>query len=76
MRSMTSTACTGWRPAAVSPESIRASAPSKTALATSEDSARVGRGRSIIDSSIWVATMTGLPSRRPASMIRFCSTGT
>jgi hypothetical protein len=45
-------------------------------LATSEDSARVGRGRSIIDSSIWVATITGLPNRRPASMICFCSTGT
>ena len=27
-------------------------------------SARVGTGFSIIDSSIWVATMTGLPIRR------------
>jgi hypothetical protein len=40
-------------------DSITASAPSKTALATSETSARVGRRSVIIESSIWVATMTG-----------------
>ena len=73
---MVSTTRTGYLPAAVSPESIRASAPSKTALATSVASARVGRGCSIIDSSIWVATITGLPERRPAATIFFCSTGT
>lgn len=37
-----------------------ASVPSKMALATSETSARVGRGFSIIESSIWVAMITGL----------------
>ena len=36
-----------------------ASAPSKTALATSVISARVGRGLEIMLSSMWVATMTG-----------------
>jgi hypothetical protein len=35
--------------------------PSSTALATSVASARVGRGFLIIDSSIWVAVITGLP---------------
>ena len=48
-------------PAAVSPESIMADVPSKTALATSVISARVGVGLVIIDSSIWVAVMTILP---------------
>ena len=38
-----------------------ASAPSNTALATSLASARVGRGASIIDSSICVATIVGTP---------------
>ncbi len=63
-------------PTAVSPESMSTSAPSNTALATSVASARVGRGCSIIDSSIWVATITGLPVRRPAATIFFWSTGT
>ena len=45
----------GYCPTLVSPDSITASAPSSTALATSEASARVGRGAEIIDSSIWVA---------------------
>ena len=39
---------------------MTASVPSKMALATSLASARVGRGFSIIDSSIWVAVITGL----------------
>ena len=51
----------GYWPIAVSPESMIASAPSNTALATSLASARVGRGASIIDSSIWVATIVGMP---------------
>jgi hypothetical protein len=38
------------------------SEPSNTALATSVASARVGRGFWIIDSSICVAVMTGLPT--------------
>ena len=52
IRAMVRTASTGCLPTAVSPDSINASAPSNTALATSEDSARVGRVRAIIDSSI------------------------
>jgi hypothetical protein len=65
---MVSTAMTGKAPLAVSPESITASVPSKTALATSEASARVGRGFFIILSIIYVAwefihltVITGLP---------------
>ena len=40
----TSTAFTGYFPFAVSPDNITQSAPSNTALATSEPSARVGLG--------------------------------
>ena len=53
-----------------------ASAPSKIAVATSETSARVGTGLEIIDSSICVATTTGLPARRQARVISFCTPGT
>jgi len=60
MALMTSMGCL---PTEVSPLSMTASAPSKTALATSVTSARVGAMLSTIDSIIWVATMTGLPSR-------------
>ncbi len=70
------TVSTGKRPTAVSPESIRASEPSNTALATSLASARVGRGLEIIDSSIWVAVITGQRKADARAMIRFCSTGT
>ena len=42
------------------PTASRASVPSKTALATSLTSARVGSGASIIDSSICVAVITGV----------------
>ena len=38
------------------------SAPSRTALATSEASALVHRGFLTIDSNIWVAQMIGLPA--------------
>ena len=55
---------------------MMASAPSKTAVATSETSARVGVGAVIIDSSIWVATTTGLPARRAARVICFWMPGT
>ncbi len=51
----------GYCPRAVSPESISASLPSSTALATSEASARVGRGFCVMDSSICVAVITGTP---------------
>ena len=61
---------------AVSSESIRASVPSRTALATSEASARNGRGLSTIERSIWVAVITGRPARRARSMIFFWIIGT
>ena len=60
IRAMVRTASIGYLPTLVSPDSMIASAPSRTALAQSLASARVGREFSIIDSSIWVATMTGL----------------
>ena len=63
-------------PIAVSPDSITASVPSNTALATSLTSARVGAGASIIDSSIWVAVMTGVPTSTQWRMICFCRWGT
>ena len=64
IRAMVWTVSIGHLPTLVSPESMIASAPSSTALAQSEASARVGREFSIIDSSTWVATMTGLALRR------------
>ena len=64
MRFMVATASTGYCPAADSADSIMASAPSKIAIETSDTSARVGTGLEIMDSSIWVATTTGLPARR------------
>src|SRR5690625_6653049 len=74
--SITSTAAIGYFPAAVSPDSITASVPSSTALATSELSARVGRGLTIIESSICVAVITGLPAIRDFLIIRFWTIGT
>ena len=68
---MVATASTGYWPAADSADSMMASAPSNTAVATSETSARVGTGAEIIDSSICVATTTGLPARRAARVICF-----
>src|ERR1700761_5231746 len=56
-RAMASTVFTGYLPVAVSPDSITASVPSITALATSSTSARVGTGLWIMDSIIWVAVM-------------------
>ena len=76
MRAIVRTVSMGYSPTLVSPESITASAPSSTALATSEASARVGAGLLIIDSSIWVATITGLALRRAFSTTRFCRNGT
>ena len=73
---MVSTVCTGNRPTALSPESITASVPSRMALATSEASARVGRGFSIMLSSIWVAVMTTRPAALAAAMIFFWTVGT
>ena len=73
---MVATASTGYWPAADSADSMMASAPSNTAVATSDTSARVGTGAVIIDSSIWVATTTGLPARRAARVICFWMPGT
>ena len=63
-------------PDAVSPDSISASVPSSTAFATSDASARLGRGCTIIDSSIWVAVMTILPCALVRLISRFCTSGT
>ncbi|CRH48702.1 Uncharacterised protein [Chlamydia trachomatis] len=46
------------------------------ALATSETSARVGRGLRIIDSSICVAVIQNRPVSLDARAINFCSPGT
>ena len=70
------TAPAGSWPTAVSSDSITASVPSSTALATSVTSARVGSGLVTIDISICVAVMTGRPARLAARMIRFCMAGT
>ena len=76
MRFIVATASTGYLPAADSADSITASAPSNTAVETSDTSARVGTGLWIIDSSICVATTTGLPARRAIRVICFCRPGT
>ena len=56
----TANAFSGYWPMADSPDSIKASALCLTASETSATSALVGVGYSIIDSSSWEATMTGL----------------
>ena len=73
---MYATASTGYSPTAVSPESITADVPSRIAFATSLASARVGSGWCIIDSSICVAVITGLPRSSALWMIRFWISGT
>lgn len=65
------TAASGNWPLADSPDSITQSAPSRIAFATSLASALVGRGLVIIDSSIWVATITGLPNQLHLSIMYF-----
>lgn len=52
MVAMVRTHPNGYAPLAVSPDSMTQSAPSRMALATSDDSARVARGFLIMDSSI------------------------
>ena len=52
MRAIVSTTKFGCSPTEVSPDNINASAPSRTAFATSLASARVGRDAVIIESSI------------------------
>mmetsp|Transcript_10821 Transcript_10821/g.33820 ORF Transcript_10821/g.33820 Transcript_10821/m.33820 type:complete len:216 (+) Transcript_10821:1263-1910(+) len=73
MRPMARTASTGNEPLAVSAESITQSVPSRTALATSEASARVGRGAPVMDSNICVAVITGFPAALHLRMISFCA---
>ncbi len=73
---MAVTASMGYSPAAVSAESITASVPSRIALATSDASARVGRGLCTMDSSIWVAVMTGRRRWMASRISRFCTSGT
>ena len=63
-------------PDAVSPESMTQLVPSNTALATSDTSARVGRGLRIMESSICVAVMTGLPAMLVFFIMVFCRMGT
>ena len=63
---------TGNLPTADSAESITQSAPSRIAFATSVASARVGRRLLTIDSSIWVAVITGLPARFAPAISFFC----
>ena len=69
---MACTAFTGYLPAAVSADSITASVPSSTALATSLTSARVGTGLWIIDSIICVAVMTMRLASCACWMMVFC----
>mmetsp|Transcript_83269 Transcript_83269/g.268431 ORF Transcript_83269/g.268431 Transcript_83269/m.268431 type:complete len:389 (-) Transcript_83269:168-1334(-) len=76
MRRMMVTASIGKAPAAVSPESMTQSVPSSTAFATSLASARVGRGRAVVDSSICVAVTTGLPTMLHLEIIIFCAKNT
>jgi len=55
---------------------MTASVPSRTALATSLASARVGRGEFCMEASICVAVITSLPDRRASWMTRFWMMGT
>jgi hypothetical protein len=59
-------------PWAVSPESMIASAPSRTAMAMSDTSALVGVGCTIMLSSIFVATITAFPMLRQILIISSC----
>ena len=61
---------------AVSPASITADVPSRIALATSVSSARVGIGLRSIESSIWVAVMTGFPALTVVRIVFFWTRGT
>ena len=75
MRAMVRTTSAGSWPMAVSAESMTASVPSNTALATSETSARVGVGAVIMLSSIWVAVITGIPGRHARADDRLLQVG-
>ncbi len=73
---MTETDLKGNAPYAVSPLSMTASAPSRTAMAISETSALVGVGLVTMLSSIFVATITGFPRFLQPATILFCHSGT
>ena len=75
MRLIASTAATGLAPTAVSADSITASVPSSTALATSNTSARVGMLLVIIDSIIWVAVIATRLCFQARRIRDFCSAG-
>lgn len=62
---------TGYSPLALSPESMTQSDPSMTALATSVTSAPVGFGFLYIESSIYVAVITGLHTMLAFFIIHF-----
>ena len=68
---MAATTSTGYLPTAVSADSMTASVPSSTALATSKTSARVGIELLIMDSIIWVAVMTRRSILRALEMSDF-----
>ena len=70
------TASRGYLPLAVSPDSMTALVPSRTALATSFVSARVGLGFLIMESNICVAVITVLPTMLHFFIISFCTIGT
>ncbi len=62
-------ASTGYLPEAVSPESMTTGGAVEHGVGHVGDLRRVGRGLRIMESSIWVAVMTGLPSRMVALII-------
>mmetsp|Transcript_2040 Transcript_2040/g.5733 ORF Transcript_2040/g.5733 Transcript_2040/m.5733 type:complete len:275 (-) Transcript_2040:550-1374(-) len=76
MRRIIVTVSTGKSPMADSLLSITALVPSRTALATSQASALVGKGLSSIDASISVAVTTILPASFAFLIISFCAKGT
>ena len=76
MVAMVATASIGKSPTALSLDSITASVPSRMALATSLTSARVGLGQDTIESSIWVAVITGIPRLLALRISSFCNKGT
>ena len=76
IRAITSTACGGSIPTAVSPDNITASKPSRTAPVTSATSARVGRVLVVIDSNISVAQIEITPCVSAVRAILCCAAGT
>mmetsp|Transcript_13824 Transcript_13824/g.36973 ORF Transcript_13824/g.36973 Transcript_13824/m.36973 type:complete len:222 (-) Transcript_13824:857-1522(-) len=73
MRRIIVTVSTGNLPMADSELSITALVPSSTAFATSQASARVGKGLSSMDASISVAQTTYLPAAFVFEIIIFCA---